>query len=260
VKVGPTEVVVVEEEAFAETAARRIAAKLRDAAGSRPGSDSETPGGPVSLALSGGSTPEPAYRALADEAVDWERIDIFQVDERAVPRDHEDRNLGMIRRALRGPGGLCGTRVHPMDVLADDLEDAARHYATLLPASLDVVVLGIGEDAHTASLFPDDESWNAVDSTDASVVGVDARGTDVLVTASPGHAHRRMTLGPASLQRASNLFVLARGESKSAAVALALEAGPMREAPARLARGGLWILDTAAASSLGERVGGNPSR
>lgn len=246
--IGPTEVVVVEAEAFAETAARRIAEKLREAAGRGPGSESGP--GRISLALSGGSTPEPVYRALANEPLDWERIDIFQVDERAVSRDHEDRNLGMIRRALRGPWGVCGARVEPMDVMADDLNEAARRYAALLPPSLDVVVLGIGEDAHTASLFPDDESWDAADSEDAPAAGVDAHAAEVLVTGSPRHAHRRMTLGPRALQCASSLVVLARGESKAAAVARALEAGPVREAPARLARGGVWILDTGAARAI----------
>lgn len=228
---------MVEAEAFAESAAARIAEDLREATGGGTGQ--------ITLALSGGSTPEPVYRALADEPLDWERVDIFQVDERAVPRDHEDRNLGMIRRALRGPWGVCGARVEPMDVMADDLEEAARRYATLLPSSLDVVVLGIGEDAHTASLFPDDAGWASADSADG-----DDGGPQVLVTASPRHAYRRMTLSPVALRRASARVVLATGESKAAAVARSLAEGPVREAPARLARGGLWILDTAAASGL----------
>jgi 6-phosphogluconolactonase len=249
VNIGPTEVVVVEAEAFAETAARRIAEKLREAAGRGPGSESGP--GRISLALSGGSTPEPVYRALANEPLDWERIDIFQVDERAVSRDHEDRNLGMIRHALRGPWGVCGARVEPMDVMADDLNEAARRYAALLPPSLDVVVLGIGEDAHTASLFPDDGRWDIPDRQEAAEsADDDSRGSEVLVTGSARHAHRRMTLGPRALQCASSLVVLARGESKAAAVARALEAGPVREAPARLARGGVWILDTGAARAI----------
>lgn len=244
---GPAEVVVVEPSVFADTAARRIAEKLRAAA---------TGPGQVSLALSGGSTPEPVYRELANEPVDWQRIDIYQVDERAVSRDHQDRNLRMIRRALRGPWGVCGARVEPMDVMADDLSEAARRYAALLPSSLDVVVLGIGEDAHTASLFPDDEGWDAADAAESAVAAesadtADSTGMpDVLVTTSPRHPHRRMTLGPAALRGAGALVVLASGESKAAAVARSLAAGSVREAPARLARSGLWIIDTGAASAL----------
>lgn len=236
-RVGPSEVVVADPDAFVDEAAHRLATLLR---ARLAGSGAAR----ISLALSGGSTPVPVHRELARRPVPWERVDVFQVDERVVAQDHGDRNLAMIRDTLVDPAGFPEGRVHPMPVPrgAEEADPellgvAARRYAEILPSPLDLVLLGIGEDAHTASLFPDDESW-----TD--------RDEAVLVTGSAHHSHRRLTLAPGPIRTARSRVMLARGGKKAEAVARALQEGPVGEAPARLARGGLWILDEAAASAL----------
>ncbi|MEO1061148.1 MAG: 6-phosphogluconolactonase [Actinomycetota bacterium] len=150
-----------------------------------------------SLAISGGSSPGPVFERLADARLDWERVDVFQVDERIAPDGDSARNLTGQRAALldRVP---C--RSFPMPVTADDLVAAAGRYADLLPDELDVVHLGLGDDGHTASLVPGDPAVHVVDTT-VTITG-DYRG------------HRRMTLTYPALHRAKRIVWFAPGEAK----------------------------------------------
>jgi len=120
-------------------AAERIAFRLRDAVRRR---------GTASLALSGGSTAPPMIAALLERPVPWERVQVWQVDERVAPDGHEDRNANQ----LAGLRERC--RVHAMPVTATDLRSAARRYGAALPSRFDVVHLGVGDDGHTASWPP----------------------------------------------------------------------------------------------------------
>ncbi|MGI9602371.1 MAG: 6-phosphogluconolactonase, partial [Acidimicrobiales bacterium] len=129
------------------------------------------------LALSGGSTPRRLLEVLADQIEDWSRIDIFQVDERIAPAGSPDRNLTMFEQTLPAE---ARARIHAMPVDDADLDAAATTYAARLPDRFNLVVLGIGDDGHTASLFGGDPA-----------LAIDDR--DVVVT----HRHRewrRMTL------------------------------------------------------------------
>ena len=119
------------------------------------------------LALSGGGTPEPFYiRMVTDpkfRAFPWEQTHVWIVDERCVPEDHEKSNIKMIREAMTDHVPIKRSAVHPMPVLADD--PAADYEETLSIAfdglkhpevpRLDFILLGMGGDAHTASLFPE---------------------------------------------------------------------------------------------------------
>jgi 6-phosphogluconolactonase len=140
----------------AEETALRLARALRLAI---------TRGGRATIALSGGNTPRDAYARLARESgVDWTKIDIFWVDERAVAPTDDRSNYRWAKATLLDGSGIAPERVHRMPAEAPDLEAAARDYEGLLrkrialdgdgiPA-LDIVVLGVGDDGHTASLFP----------------------------------------------------------------------------------------------------------
>ena len=111
------------------------------------------------LALSGGRGPEPLFRELAGRRLAWDRVVLYQVDERVAPAGHEDRNLELIRSSFSPVLSRLGG-VHPMPVEDDDLDAAARQYASVLagavgsPPVLDLVHLGVGPDGHTASLVP----------------------------------------------------------------------------------------------------------
>lgn len=115
-----------------------------------------------SLALSGGRGPHALFEALAREKVAWERVHLFQVDERAAPADSPERNFRAIRTLLVERVAIPAGNVHPMPVEQDDLDAAARGYADTLArvlgpdCILDLVHLGLGTDGHTASLFPGD--------------------------------------------------------------------------------------------------------
>jgi 6-phosphogluconolactonase len=140
-------------QALAEAAAEHVAETLRAAVTSR---------GRASIALAGGSTPRATYEALArraDTAV-WEGVDVFWSDERAVPPSDAASNVGMARAALLDPLGVDESRVHaPQTGLVP--ADAALRYEHEIRARLggttpafDLVLLGMGDDGHTASLFP----------------------------------------------------------------------------------------------------------
>jgi 6-phosphogluconolactonase len=201
------------------------------------------------LALSGGTTPMDTYRALADLALPWDRTEWFWVDERAVPDDDERSNHRNVTRALRlVEQRVPEERIHRMQADCDDREAAARRYAAALRASFgvasavafDAMVLGIGEDGHTASLFP---ATPAPFIEDRLVAAVDAQPSKGL--------EARLTLTAPVLRQARLVLVLCRGVSKRAIVEAARAPGPLADVPARLLQlvGGrvVWVVDRAAA-------------
>lgn len=194
--------------------------------------------GRASLALSGGSTPAPVYTALAGLVPDWTAVELFFCDERCVPAGHRDSSYRLVCESLldRIPG--TAPRVHRMQGERVDRDAAARDYEALLPAELDLLILGVGEDGHTASLFP-------------GCAALDETARRVLHVVGPKPPPDRLTLTPPALRAARRSVVLARGAGKAEVVGRALE-GPLDSSslPVQLVRDGAWILDTAAAAAL----------
>jgi 6-phosphogluconolactonase len=198
--------------------------------------------GSCALGLAGGRTPEPVYRELAaGSSVDWQRVDVFFGDERAVPPDHPDSNYRTVYLALLSQVPIPPRQVHRMEAERADREAAAREYERALPPRLDVLVLGMGPDGHTASLFPGSA---ALDERRRLVVPV--------VGAKP--PAERLTITPPVIEAARKVAVIATGDEKAAMVARAIE-GPFapKAVPVQLARRGVWFLDRAAAARLTAR-------
>ena len=216
--------------AVAAAAAARIVGAARDAIASR---------GRFSLALSGGRTPAQLYRTLATAAIDWPRTRIFFADERAVPPADPDSNFRMARETLLDPARVPPRNVHRMKGEYPDLTVAVEEYEAHLTEPLDLVVLGIGEDGHIASLFPGSPLISETTRRVAAVLD------------APKPPPRRLTLTPRALDEAGEILVLVTGVEKAAAAARALEPGVTpREIPARLVRDRVWLLDRDAASRL----------
>lgn len=195
--------------------------------------------GACTLALAGGNTPRRAYQRLpALPVVPWAQVEIFFGDERAVPPDSPDSNFRMAQEAFLSQVPIPAEKIHRMAAERDDLSTAAREYEALLPATLDVLLLGIGPDGHTASLFPHAPALLEREHRVVRVVG-----GEPLV--------QRLTITPPVIEHAGRTLMLAAGAEKADAVARALE-GPddVASVPAQLARRGTWILDRAAARSL----------
>jgi len=194
------------------------------------------------LGLLGGRTPAAAYRILgsghAHPVVDWSRVSILFADERVAPPTEPESNYWEVRKLLLEPAGVPPANVHRMKADEQDLEAAARDYDARLIEALDLLVLGVGEDGHTASLFPGSPT-------------VKERVRRVLaVFDSPKPSPRRLTIAPRVIAEARQVLVLASGSGKAQAVAEALKEGDALQVPARLARERLWYLDEAAAAKL----------
>ena len=196
------------------------------------------------VALAGGSTPRACYLLLANERradVDWARVEIFFGDERCVPPDHADSNYGMARRALLDHVPIPPTQLHRMRG-EDEPVAAARAYEdvmrqTLGTEPLDLVLLGMGPDGHTASLFP---GTTALDETQAWVVAnrVPQLGVD------------RLTLTFPVLSAARAVVVNVTGAEKAARLVEVLRGGNLPINHVRPTGGCLWLIDEAAAMSL----------
>jgi len=202
--------------------------------------------GRCAIALSGGETPRPVYAALAapdvTTHVDWNRVDVFFGDERVVPPDDPASNYRMAMDALLSRVPIPKAHIHRMEAEHADLDAAATAYDGQLPAALDMLVLGIGADGHTASLFPGSPALGE-------------RHRRVVVVDSPKPPRRRMTITPPVIAAARHVAVLVTGSEKAAAVARALDdATPASAIPAVLARHGVWFLDRAAAARLARPV------
>jgi 6-phosphogluconolactonase len=207
------------------------------------------------LCLAGGETPRRAYELLATdglaERIDWGRVYVFFGDERCVPPSHERSNYRMARAALLAHVPLPEGRIHRIAGGERDPERAALDYARILEATLgrspdgdplhgfDLLLLGMGEDGHTASLFPG---------------SVDERGTWVDARRHPGDGGWRITLTPAVLDASASVRFLVAGSGKAARLVDVL-AGPWRpdDLPVqRILPAGeaAWMIDHEAAAEL----------
>jgi 6-phosphogluconolactonase len=231
-------IATISPEDVAREASQRVAKVLKETVAER---------GRAVLALSGGETPKAAYAKLADQALDWSKIDVLFVDERAVPPTSERSNFRMVKEALLDRAKIPADKVHRMPADAADLEQAAREYAQIVQRVagrgvatpvIDALVLGVGDDGHTASLFPNDP---AVDVIDRHVVAV----------AASGAREARLTLSAPVLEAAEHTFVLAVGAKKTPALEQVWAvSGSTRTTPARIVRNMrgsvLWLIDKAA--------------
>lgn len=205
--------------------------------------------GQCTIALAGGGTPKPLYEALADQNLPWDKIHVFWGDERYVPADHPDSNQGMARKAWLDKVEIPEANIHPMPTDgATPTEDAQKHQAQLQEffgiadgefPSFDVILLGIGDDAHTASLFPH---------TDALQV------QDKLITVGNKDGQPRITFSAPLINHAHCVVFIVAGEGKRPALAqiFATDADPMTY-PSRLIQpeGELWwLLDESAGQEL----------
>ncbi|MER7760872.1 6-phosphogluconolactonase [Streptomyces sp. NPDC097619] len=247
----PQVVVHQDKDLMAQATAARLITRIVDAQASR---------GSASVVLTGGRNGNGLLAALAAaparDAVDWSRLDLWWGDERYVPAADPERNHTQAREALLDAVPLDPARVHAMPASdgphGEDVDAAAAAYAEELARAaapedhgpvprFDVLMLGVGPDTHVASLFPE---LPAVRETERTVVGV--RG-------APKPPPTRISLTLPAIRAAREVWLLAAGEDKAGAVAIALGGAGEVQAPAAGAHGRartLWLLDRAAAAKL----------
>jgi 6-phosphogluconolactonase len=211
--------------------------------------------GKFQVALSGGETPREMYRLLATQEfrtqIDWPRVHLFWGDERAVPPDDPESNYGMARRELLLRVPIPAENIHRMEAEVNPIGRAAHNYETVLRQALDVddrgfpvfhlMLLGLGADGHTASLFPGAKLLRETTRW-VSTPAMEKAGT------------RRMTLTLPVIEAAQRILFLVTGAQKAAILRLVLCGSADRELPAQMAqpRNGerIFLVDEAAARLL----------
>jgi 6-phosphogluconolactonase len=205
-----------------------------------------------SIALSGGSTPQPLYAALAHADLPWDRIQIFWGDERYVPADHPDSNYGMTKRVWLDLAPIPAANIHPIPtelnpprLAADEYDRQLRSIFGLEAGSIpafDIILLGMGDDGHTASLFPHTAALSV---------------RDRLVTVGDKDGQPRITFTFPLINQARSVIFLISGASKRPALAeIFAPTGDDAAYPSRGVRPQeelLWLLDAAAGEGLESR-------
>lgn len=201
------------------------------------------------IALSGGSTPKALYEALANQNLPWSKIYVFWGDERYVPPDHPDSNQGMARRAWLDKVDIPAGNIYAMPTDAGDpMRDAQKYEGQICEffqvssgeiPTLDVVLLGMGDDGHTASLFPHTEA-------------LQVRDRSIAVGNKDGQP--RLTFTVPLINQARNVIFIVAGANKQAALAQVFAPqGDDMTYPSRLIEpvGELWwLLDESAGKNL----------
>lgn len=203
------------------------------------------------IALAGGETPRAAYQRLAAERLPWERVDVLLGDERWVPADDPASNARMLSETLLAQGPGAKARFHPVPTELESPDASANAYAELLqvicpgaPPCFDLILLGLGEDGHTASLFP---------GTSAPAV------RDRWVTIGEGKGLPRITLTVPVLSAARQVIMLVSGAGKAQALRRLMDSSESGDrTPARLVAPQAEVLilaDVAAASTASLPLG-----
>jgi 6-phosphogluconolactonase len=245
--------ILADKEAVTRAAAAAVTARVATAVGAR---------GVFTVALSGGSTPRDLFSLLADPnepfraRLPWEKIHFFWGDERHVPPDHADSNYRMAKEAMLGPVSVPAANVHRIHGENPDAAAAAAEYEQELRTffhvegdtrpRFDLVLLGLGPEGHTASLFPGSP---ALDEREHLVVAPWVEKLQAF----------RITLTPRAINRAAAVLFLVTGEEKADALHAVLEeVGDADLYPARIVRPEegdlLWLIDRAAAKKLSASV------
>ena len=234
-----------DEVELASRAAERIA-QLISAAASAHGS--------AIVSLTGGATPRRLYSALADprqpwrSRIPWTQVQLFWGDERHVPPDHSDSNYRMAKTTLLDHVPIPADHVHRMRGELPDAREAAADYERTLNSVFDVMLLGVGEDAHIASIFPGSELLD-------TRIGRPPAKSRVAAIWAPHLDAWRITLTPDAILDSRAIVVLVAGANKAGAVHAALhEPLDVKKYPAQLLRSAgdrvEWFVDRAAAARL----------
>lgn len=204
--------------------------------------------GQFTIALSGGSTPKPLYEALATQSLPWSKIHIFWGDERYVPATHPDSNQLMARQAWTDKIEIPNSNIHPMHTTSADPEKDARQHETELRQffqtpegfpTFDLILLGMGDDGHTASLFPQTKALTV---------------SDRLITVGNKDGQPRLTFTVPLINQARCVLFVVAGENKRPALKEVFATkGDDAQYPSRLIQPQgelLWLLDQAAGAEL----------
>jgi 6-phosphogluconolactonase len=243
-------ITVVSPDAIGEASAERVTTLIEQAIAARD---------IAFVALTGGTTPRATYEALADpsrpwlQRINWPRVHLYWGDERHVPPDHPDSNFGLADRALVRHVPIPAAQVHRIQGELADPHTAAAEYALELPKAFDVMLLGLGEDCHIASIFPGSEFVVRGGSMLDGHGPATKAGPAVRALLTP--QGWRITINPSVILNSDAIVMLVSGGNKATAVAAAIN-GPtdVARCPGQLLREAAdrveWILDTSAASGL----------
>lgn len=248
---SPHVVVFPDAELLAATTAARLVTKLVDVQAARGMASVVLTGGGVGIAVL-----EHLRNSPARDAVDWSRLDVYWGDERFVPAADPERNELQARQALLDHVPVDPARVHPMAAsdgqFGADPDAAAAAYAALLAEhaqrehhtgvpAFDVLLLGMGGEGHTASIFPGSPAVYAGDQT------------VVAVRNCPKPPPTRVTLTLPAIRHAAEVWVVTAGAAKADAISMAMAGAGEMQLPVAGATGRVrtrWLLDRAAASAL----------
>lgn len=181
--------------------------------------------GRASLLVSGGRTPQPLFAELSKKALDWSKVDISLVDDRWVDTDHEASNEAMVRAHLlvNNAAAASFTGLKTPDEDAVNAVNTCTENLADIHTPFDVLILGMGEDGHTASLFPCSEQVDA---------GLDLRSGEQYIAVTPTTApHQRMSLTLPAILSSRNIFLHLTGETKLDVLAQAQQVAAEREMP-----------------------------